>query len=313
MAANGFGPAAAASAVPDPRLRPGKRLPAPTRLRRHLDGFLDAFPREDHVAMDPVQFVHRYDDDADREIVGFIASAFAYGNVRGVLASVESVLSELGPRPSEFVVRFDPAAGRRTFAGFRHRWNNALDLTALVWILGRFVESFGSLENALTRTPAEGDDSLATRLDGFSATALGFGHERFYSRRDLARRRGVRYFFPRTSDGSACKRLNLFLRWMVRPEDGVDCGVWTRVRPSELIIPLDTHVARIARYIGLTELSTPGWAMAVDVTRALRTLDPADPVRYDFALCHLGIARHCPRKRDPVKCRACPIRPVCRL
>lgn len=263
--------------------------------------------------MDPVQFVHRYDDAADREIAGFIASALAYGNVRSVLASVESALAKLGPRPSEFVVRFDPAADDGPFSGFRHRWNNARDLTVLIWILGRLVESFGSLEAVLARTPPGRDDSMAARLDGFSETALAFGHERFYSRRDLDRRRGVRYFFPRTSDGSACKRLNLFLRWMARPADGVDCGVWTRIRPSALIIPLDTHVARISRYIGLTEFSTPGWAMAVDVTRALRTLDPVDPLRYDFALCHLGIARHCPRKRDPVKCRACPIRPVCRL
>jgi uncharacterized protein (TIGR02757 family) len=100
---------------------------------------------------------------------------------------------------------------------------------------------------------------------------------------------------------------------MVRSEDGIDCGVWTAVRPSQLVIPLDTHIARISSYIGLTDMRSPGWKMAVDITQSLRALHAEDPLRYDFALCHLGIAGDCPRRRDPIKCRRCPIQPVCRL
>jgi len=107
--------------------------------------------------------------------------------------------------------------------------------------------------------------------------------------------------------------MNLFLRWMARPDDGVDCGVWTQVRKDQLVIPLDTHIARISSYIGLTEMKSPGWAMALDITRGLRRLDVSDPLRYDFALCHLGIAGNCPRKRDLRKCFACPIKAICRL
>jgi hypothetical protein len=158
-----------------------------------------------------------------------------------------------------------------------------------------------------------GNDTVAGGLERLAGVALGYGHERFYARADLASRRGVRYFFPRVSEGSACKRLNLYLRWMVRPEDGIDCGVWTLIRPSALYIPLDTHLARISRYIGLTAYQSPGWTMVEDVTKSLRALDPADPIRYDFALCHLGIAGDCPRKRDPVKCVRCPIQAICRL
>ena len=263
--------------------------------------------------MDPVQFVHRYSNAADREVVGFIASAFAYGNVRSVLRSVDGILSRMGTQPAEFIAAFDPERDGGAFRGFRHRWNNDRDLTTLLWILGRLIESFGSLERAVARNAPDDDSSMEARLDRFSACALGFGHERFYSKQDLAARRGVRYFFPRTSDGSACKRLNLFLRWMVRPSDGIDCGVWSDIGPNELVIPLDTHIARISRYIGLTEIASPGWKMAVDVTDSLRLLDPADPLRYDFALCHLGIAGNCPKSRDPVKCLECPIRSVCRL
>jgi len=288
-------------------VRPTTRKPH-RNLARYLDQFLIGFPREDHLVRDPVQFVHRYDDPRDKEIVGFIASAFAYGNVRSVLASVERILGELGPSPSRFVRTFDPAGRPEQFAGFQHRWNNARDLRVLLWILGRLIDRFGSIESTLTDAEDSETVPMAVLLDRFASTALGMGHERWYADSDLKSRRGVRYFFPRASEGSACKRLNLYLRWMVRPADGIDCGLWTTIDTSRLIIPLDTHISRISRYIGLTELASPGWRMAEDVTRSLRRIEPRDPLRYDFALCHMGIAGDCPRKRA-----ACPIQAICRL
>ena len=107
--------------------------------------------------------------------------------------------------------------------------------------------------------------------------------------------------------------MNLFLRWMVRPDDGVDLGVWRHVSPSQLIIPLDTHVSRIASYLGLTQRRTVDWRMAQEVTRRLRQIDPDDPVKYDFALCRLGILDACPRRRDPIKCAGCDLLSVCTL
>jgi uncharacterized protein (TIGR02757 family) len=157
------------------------------------------------------------------------------------------------------------------------------------------------------------DVDITEALEGFSKLLLGFGHEGFYPRGELKRRIGVRFLFPRPSEGSACKRLNLYLRWMVRPDDGIDCGVWTGVSPRQLVIPLDTHIARISSYIGLTQLRSPGWAMAQDITNSLRRLHAEDPLRYDFALCHLGIAGDCPRKRNLEKCARCPIVAICRL
>src|SRR5262249_897729 len=150
-------------------------------------------------------------------------------------------------------------------------------------------------------------------IDQFRTLMLGFGYERFYPRGELKRRVAVRFLLPTPTDGSACKRTNLFLRWMVRPEDGVDCGVWTAIRPNQLVIPLHTHIASICTYIGLTARKSLGWQMALDITRQLRRLDPEDPLRYDFALCHLGIAGDCPRKRNLEKCRHCPIQAVCLL
>jgi uncharacterized protein (TIGR02757 family) len=282
-------------------------------LKHHLDLFLDNFPRESHLVSDPVQFVHRYDDPRDREVAGLLAAVFAYGNVKIVLRTVSAVLGYLGPRPAQTVSCFDPRSDMRRLHGFYHRFNTSRDLAVLFWIIRRTLEDHGSLESAFASALEPGAPDIGGALNHFSAVLLGYGHERFYPRGELKRRIGVRFFFPSPSQGSACKRLNLYLRWMVRPEDGIDLGVWTRVSTRQLVIPLDTHIARISNYIGLTELRSPGWPMALDITRSLRLLHVDDPVRYDFALCHLGIAGDCPRKRNLEKCARCPIVAICRL
>jgi uncharacterized protein (TIGR02757 family) len=282
-------------------------------LKYHLDAFLETFPREQHLATDPVQFVHRYDDPRDREVVGLIASAFAYGNVKIVLRSVAQILDYLGRRPSETLGAFNIRTDAKHFRAFYHRFNTSRDLAVLFWIIKRVLEERGSLEAAFSAGLSSADTDVGPALDRFCRKLMGLGHEQFYPRGELKTRAGVRFFFPSPSTGSACKRMNLYLRWMVRPQDGIDCGVWTRVSPRQLVIPLDTHIARISSYIGLTELRSPGWAMAADVTRSLRRLHREDPLRYDFALCHLGIAGDCPRKRDLRKCFRCPIRAICRL
>jgi uncharacterized protein (TIGR02757 family) len=282
-------------------------------LKHHLDTFLDNFPRERHLKNDPVQFVRIYDTPADREIAGLVASALAYGNVKIVLRTVRNALQHLGPSPSQTISSFDPRIDGRRLRGFYHRFNTSRDLAALFWIIRRTLEEYGSLQEAFASGLTTTAPDTTTALDRFSETLLGFGHEQFYPRGELKRRIGVRFFFPKPSQGSACKRMNLYLRWMVRPEDGIDCGVWNSVAPRQLVIPLDTHIARISGYIGLTGLRTPNWKMAVDITESLRKLHREDPLRYDFALCHLGIAGDCPRKRDLLKCARCPIVAICRL
>ena len=282
-------------------------------LKFHLDVFLADFPRERSIANDPVQFVHRYDDPRDREVVAFIVSAFAYGNVKSILATAGRPLSFLGSNPAQSLAAFDPRKDGRRLRSFYHRFNTSRDLSVFFWMIRRLLEEHGSLEAAFLTGLSPSDADTGTALMHFSAAMLETGYERFYPTGELKRRIGVRFLLPSPADGSACKRMNLFLRWMVRPADGVDSGIWTRIRPSQLVIPLDTHIARISNYIGLTEMKSPGWAMALDITRSLRRLDGMDPLRYDFALCHLGIAGDCPRKRDLRKCFGCPIRSICRL
>ena len=253
-------------------------------LKHHLDTFLEGFPRERGVANDPVQFVHRYHDPRDREVAALIVSAFAYGNVKSILATANHALSFLGTRPAQTLEAFDPSAHARRLRPFYHRFNTSRDLAVFFWMIRRLLEAYGSLENAFLAGLSPTDADTGSALTRFSSAMLGTGYERFYPRGELKRRIGVRFLLPSPADGSACKRMNLYLRWMARPSDGVDSGIWNRVRPDLLVIPLDTHIARISRYIGLTAMKSPGWAMALDITKSLRILDQTDPLKYDFAL-----------------------------
>jgi uncharacterized protein (TIGR02757 family) len=152
------------------------------------------------------------------------------------------------------------------------------------------------------------DEDIGAALDSFSNRALALDLRKAYGRQP--RRPGVWYFFPRPSAGSACKRLNLFLRWMVR-RDALDLGVWTRVPASKLVVPLDTHIIRVGRCLRLTKYTSPGWKMARDITASLARIDPVDPVRYDFSMCHLGMMNACGFSRAQADAQ-CPLRGVCR-
>ncbi|MGH8265439.1 MAG: TIGR02757 family protein, partial [Steroidobacteraceae bacterium] len=276
-------------------------------LKETLDGLYAGFNAPDS-ATDPIQIVRRFDRADDREVVGFCAGALAFGRVASVLQSIERLLAIMGDRPAEYVRRFDPRRDGPPFADFVHRWVRNRDLVALVWLLRQMIDRSRSIEGFFL----EGYDASATdvesALDSFSTRALALDLTAAYGR--VPPRPGVCYFFPRPSAGSGCKRLNLFMRWMVR-KDALDLGVWTRVPPAKLIVPLDTHVIRVGRCLRLTRYTSPGWPMARDITASLRALDPNDPVKYDFALCHLGMMNACGFMRAQGDAQ-CPLRGVCR-
>jgi len=294
-----------------PRRRTHHRVlkPAPRAgLQERLDTVYRTF---DHVdsALDPVHIVRRYASREDREIVGFCAAALAFGRVASVLQSVEALLAVMGPRPAEFVRRFDPAAQGPALAHLVHRWIRGRDLVALLVILQRMLREDGSIEGFFVAGDDPSAPDVHAALDSFSTRALATDLTAAYGRRRPARA-GVAYFFPRPSAGSACKRLNLFLRWMVR-KDAIDMAVWTRLTPSRLVVPLDTHVIRLGRCLGLTRYTSPGWKMAAEITASLRGMDAADPVRFDFSLCHVGMMNACGFGR-PQKDTQCPLRGACR-
>jgi len=277
---------------PLPRVSPS--LPARERaLKAHLDRFLET-RRGDALSADPIRFARRYAGSPDREVAALLSALFAYGNVKAIGAFLERLFDALGPSPAATLT-----AGALPRALPGHRFQTPDDVRALLRALGQILRRHGDLESAFAPAPGEAEE----RLQAF-ALAL----------RAAAGRRspGVDHLLPLPSTGSACKRWWLFLRWVVRPDDGVDLGLWTCLTPAQLRVPVDTHVARIARALGLTCRATPDGSFAREVTAVLSRLDPADPVRYDFALAHLGILKACPPHPDSALCAACDLRRHCR-
>jgi uncharacterized protein (TIGR02757 family) len=276
-------------------------------LKARLDALYASFNVDDAPA-DPVHVLRRFPEPADREVVAFLAASLAFGRVASVLASIDRLLATIGPSPAAFVRNFDPARHGALVAPLVHRWTRGPDLSALFLVMREMVQTGRSIEGFFARGHDLSAPDITAGLESFSDRACRVDVSEAYGGK-VPVRPGVRYFFPRPSAGSGCKRLNLFLRWMVR-QDAIDPGGWTAITPAQLIVPLDTHVIRVGRCLGLTRYASPGWKMAAEITASLRRLDPVDPVRYDFALCHVGMMGAC-RFGQTRRDIACPLRGQC--
>lgn len=259
-------------------------------LRRHLEALAADYDYARHLQRDPLRFVLAHDTVADMEVAGMVAACLAYGRVDRVLVAAGDVLGRMGRRPADFVRGFDATgrAERKIFRGFVHRMTGEDEMRALCAALGGVLREHGRLEplfaeamtpGAVTIRP--GLEHLVAHLRQRATVAHGSGGE--------ATRR-LRFMLPSPAEGSACKRLNMWLRWMVRRQTGLDPGPWTSATADQLVIPLDVHVVRFSHFFGLTNRRTPDWKMAEQVTALLRRLDPHDPVKYDFALSHIGMS-----------------------
>jgi len=275
----------------------------PVTLKAPLDRLYEAFDQPES-AVDPIQIVRRYARLDDREAIAFIAAGLAFGRVASAMASIEAVCAVIGPEPARFIREFDPVAHGGPLRPLGHRWTRGDDFVALLWVLRALLREHRSLEACFSAGLQAGAADVGDALERFSNTARAVDLRPAYGR--VPRQPGVYYFFARPSTGSACKRLNLFLRWMVR-KDGVDPGGWTTVPRRQLIVPLDTHTIRVGRCLRLTRRVSPGWKMATDITAALRQIDPDDPVRYDFSLCHLSMMGACGygTRRGTANCPLC--------
>jgi uncharacterized protein (TIGR02757 family) len=260
-------------------------------------------------AFDPVQVVRRYWRLEDREVVAFIAAGLAFGRVQSIVASIESMCRVLGDAPAAFVRCFDPGRDGKPLHSLVHRWTRGRDFVALVWMLRRVLEVHGSLERAFAKANDPTAPDIGPAIETFCRDGRAIDFRPAYGR--VPKAPGVFYFLARPSTGSACKRINLFLRWMVR-QDQVDPGGWTSVPARQLVVPLDTHIIRTGRCLGLTRRTTPGWKMAAEITAALRACDPADPVRYDFALCHLSMMGMCGFGTGKGS-EGCPLKTICKV
>lgn len=226
-----------------------------------------------YVDPDPLQCVYRYSESVDREIAGLVAAGLAYGRVAQIMRSINAVFDTLGPSPRAWIEGTEPDDIRHSFAGFRHRWTTGPELAELLIGVQRLLLEHGTLETAFARNQATEDESSIPALIGFCNELRG---------------QTPNSLLPDPAKNAACKRLHLYLRWMVR-QDEVDPGCWRSVSPRQLVVPVDTHMHQIARHLGLTRRKPADARTALEITRAFRHMCPTDPVKYDFVLTRFGI------------------------
>jgi len=246
-----------------------------TQMKEKLEELYFRYNRREFIHPDPLEFVHLYEDPADREIVAFIASSLAYGRVNQILKSVACVLSPMVPSPSIFVAESRLDTFQNALYNVKHRFATGDHLACLLLGVKGVIEQYGSL-HACFVAGMNNDDTVLPALAHFAAEVTACANGR------------VGHLVPSPDRGSACKRLNLFLRWMVRSDD-VDTGDWKDISPSKLIVPLDTHMHRISLSLGLTKRKQANMSTAKEITEGFRQISPDDPAKYDFALTRLGM------------------------
>lgn len=250
--------------------------PAPCqRLHDSLEAVYRKYHDPGYLHSDPLCIVWRYDDPADRQIIALVAASLAYGNVKAILCGIESVADRLGESPARRLADQTPAAIAATFRGWRYRVTSGDDMAGLLVALKSQVSDFRSLHAAFASHRAAGEnmlDAMARWTD------------------DLRRRAGrpLAHLLASPARGSACKRLCLYLRWMVRC-DCIDPGGFSSIDPAELIAPVDVHIHRAAMQLGWTQRKQANLNTALDVTAALRAINADDPLKYDFAMTRPGI------------------------
>lgn len=250
-----------------------------SRIIALLDEKVQLYNNSSFIAADPVCIPHRFTKLQDIEIAGFFAAIFAWGNRTTIINKTTALLELMDNSPHDFVMHAGARELKR-LEGFRHRTFNSTDLLYCVEFFNMHYSANRSLETAFAKWMQQDDADVEQALTGF--------HHYFFSLPHIPER--TRKHIATPEKNSSCKRLNMFLRWMVRCDDkGVDFGAWKKIQPSQLICPLDVHVARVARNIGLLQRQQNDWTAAKELTANLRTLDAADPVKYDFALFGLGV------------------------
>jgi uncharacterized protein (TIGR02757 family) len=284
-------------------------MTAVQRLRDPLERLYREFDYGARVERDAIRFPLRYPDPRDREVVGLLTACLAYGRVDLFSRQLEGVLAGMGPSPAEFVRAFDARRDAPAFRSFWYRFNRPRDLVAFCVAARDLLLRHGTLEKCFLAGDGDAVGSIGPALERFARAFLEADLREVFPRGRISR--GYRHLFPLPSAGGPCKRLQLFLRWMVRRESP-DFGLWTSISPARLLMPVDTHVENISRSIGLTRRRSRNWKMAEEITARLAQVDAADPVKFDFALCHKRMSGDCLDRRDARVCAPCGFKAVCR-
>ena len=274
-----------------------------------LPNYLDALVKNnadvDGIERDPIRFPRQWEPGPDREVVAIISALLSYGRAISIGTAITEAVKRLGPEPSKSALTDSVHQAQQRFRSFYYRVTRGDDVARVFLGLGAILRQHGSMANAFSAWDESTADfrPLLSRLRAEITEATP----------EFSRQRSFQHFLPDPARGSACKRYMMLMRWMVRGPDKVDLGDWSFLGPQRLTIPLDTHVHRISRYLGLTARASADWKTAAEITSPLRVFSPRDPVRYDFALAHLGISGACPTYREPRICSTCDLNSVCQL
>jgi len=276
-----------------------------TAIKSVLDKLYNKYNHHDLIKPDPLHFVYRYDKPSDREIVALLSADLAYGRVEQIQKSLTNLFGRMGESPYEFVRGFGKTE-RKKLNGFKHRFNTDRDISDLLTLLKKVLNQYTSIEEFFAQGYNPDDINIIPALSKFCNSLLDI----YASEHNGKTSRGLNYLLVNPTNGSACKRLNLFLRWMVRNDD-VDAGQWKSIDKARLIVPIDVHMGRLCRILGFHNKQTVSLSTAVTITECFAEIEPTDPVKYDFALSRIGIVENCNGKYRNA-CRHCELFQFCR-
>jgi uncharacterized protein (TIGR02757 family) len=276
-----------------------------TAIKSVLEKLYNKYNHHDLIKPDPLQFVYQYDKPSDREIVALLSADLAYGRVEQIQKSLTNLFERMGENPYEFVRGFGKTE-RKKLNGFKHRFNTDRDISDLLMLLKKVLGQYPSIEAFFVQGYNPDDINIIPALSKFCNSLLKI----HASEHNGKTSRGLNYLLVNPTNGSACKRLNLFLRWMVRNDD-VDTGQWKRVDKAKLIVPIDVHMGRLCKILGFYNRKGVSLATAVKITECFAEIEPADPVKYDFSLSRIGIVENCSGRHSNA-CQHCELLPFCR-
>ncbi len=266
-----------------------------SQLREILETLYKKYNRFELISSDPLQFVYEFQSASDREAAGFIAAVFAYGRVEQIEKNLRIIFQITGKSPADFVRNFSAKQAEK-FADFKYRFNTADDIVNLLTVLKKILAEHQTIEGFFVSGFKDTDENILPALQNFSSSVLQTAQSL-----NLTAGRGFGHFVPSPAGGSACKRLNLFLRWMVRKDD-VDSGLWASIDKSKLIVPVDVHINRLCGMLGFHNSKTVSLKTAVQITEQFKKICPDDPAKYDFALSRIGIVENCTGKPNAYCC-----------
>jgi uncharacterized protein (TIGR02757 family) len=286
---------------------PRKEIAAgPKKLKAVLEGLYEKYNRRDLVAPDPLQFIYKYSKSADMEMAGFLSAVLAYGRVAQIQNDLNGLFASMGDKPFDFVINFTEK-DRSSLKDFKHRFNTGDDIADLFILFRDILTKYGSIEKYFLLGFKSSDDNTINALMRFCDSLLD--KYRIAHRGKVPR--GFAFLLAGPGRGGAAKRLNLFLRWMVRKDD-VDAGLWKSIDKSKLLVPVDVHMGRLCRILGFHNHKNITLKTAIEITRAFSQIEPADPVKYDFSLSRIGIVENCTGKYRK-ECDWCELLQWCKL